>query len=352
MTIVPDADTNDMPARQLGMVSSKALNSKFGAFAQSGKITFRRNPIFKASDCFFTIGSCFAEEIRLAMSRLGIECVPKYSSLKFNAERLRIDELPRREHLNFYNTYTVRYQFEQMLGMWEQSTDEVWEISKKIAALVPWNATKVYQDPYRRMMIAQSPEELIEGVAQLNAVMLDGFRRANAFVLTYGMTEVFIDKKSGRVVGQKPAYGGGGGAEETVMYRSSYNDNLENVLATIDIIRGAKPAVPIILSVSPVALARTFSGEDVVVANMESKSILRAVLGEVSRQRDGVWYLPSYEYVTMLGLNDGYNSDWRHVRRTVVREIVSCFFSAFFSESVKMRDDEVEEGQLDPVSSD
>jgi hypothetical protein len=43
------------------------------------------------------------------------------------------------------------------------------------------------------------------------------------------------------------------------------------------------PERKVIITVSPVALSRTFSDSDVITANTESKSILRAVAGALSR---------------------------------------------------------------------
>ncbi|RWP61690.1 GSCFA domain-containing protein [Mesorhizobium sp.] len=93
------------------------------------------------------------------------------------------------------------------------------------------------------------------------------------------MTEVFINKASGKVAAQKPLYRGGGGMQETTLHISSFQENYANVMATVDMVRQHKSDAPIILTVSPVALAWTFQGADVVTANTEGRSVLRAVLG-------------------------------------------------------------------------
>lgn len=66
------------------------------------------------------------------------------------------------------------------------------------------------------------------------------------------------------------------------------------------------------------------------MVNAESKAILRAVLGEVSRSYENVIYLPSYELVTQLGSFQGFKEDGRHVRREVVDIIIAAFFEAHF----------------------
>jgi hypothetical protein len=119
--------------------------------------------------------------------------------------------------------------------------------------------------------------------------------------------------------------------KETTIHVSTFQENFDNVCAIVDLIRSRKPAAPIVLTVSPVALERTFQeGCDIVTVNTESKSILRAVLGQVSRERENVIYLPSFEFVTSLGYERAYELDRRHVRRPVVDEIIDRFFAAFF----------------------
>ena len=63
------------------------------------------------------MGSCFAEEIRVALTNRQIACVPRYREISFDPARAVVDTLPEREHMNFYNTFTVRLQIEQALGL-------------------------------------------------------------------------------------------------------------------------------------------------------------------------------------------------------------------------------------------
>jgi len=49
-----------------------------------------------------------------------------------------------------------------------------------------------------------------------------------------------------------------------------------------------KPDLKIVVTVSPVALERTFSDRDVILANMISKSTLRSAAGALATQVEGV----------------------------------------------------------------
>jgi hypothetical protein len=314
------------PPVVVGLKAVAKPSQKFDTFAKDGNITVRRKPIFDKSDVFFTMGSCFAMEIRFALAERNLTCVPRYREIKFDPSVSAVDTLPDLEHMNFYNTFTVRLQLEQLLGHWEQAEDDYWVLKRGNA---PWG-TPIYQDPYRRMIIAKTPEILADTIATVNANMKAGFDEATAFVFTFGMTEVFVNQKSGKVASQKPLYKGGGGLEETKMHISTFEENLENVRAIVNLVRSKKPDAPIVMTVSPVALSRTFQDEDIVTINTESKSILRAVLGQVSREFENVLYLPSYEFVTAKGYDQSYESDRRHVKRPVVRQIVGQFFDAYF----------------------
>jgi len=307
--------------------SSGAPAAKFDHYVRSDQITFPRRSIFTSDDIFFAMGSCFAEEIRIALTAKGIDCVPRYRNISFDPNEAAVDELPDREHMNFYNSFTVRQQLEQILGLWEQPKDDWWKINIR-QNVPPWGA-ECYQDPYRRLILAKSPEALRSVVDKVNAEIRSGFDAATAFIFTFGMTEVFVNRTTGKVTAQKPLYKGAGGEAETTMHVSTFAENYENVSQIVQMIRERKPDAPIILTVSPVPLARTFQDADVVTVNTESKSILRAVLGQVCREHSGVHYLPSYELVTLQGTSS-FEGDRRHVKREVVRGIVDAFFEGWF----------------------
>lgn len=320
--------------RRTGRASTVQLRAvdrpsvKYGDFMRSNTITFPKRAIFRRDDVFFAMGSCFAEEIRIALTARGLRCVPSYREIEFDPTLAVVDELPEREHMNFYNTFTVRQQIEQLLGLWTQPDDDWWLINKR-QETPPWGPT-CYQDPYRRLILAKSPEVLRDVLAGVNREMRAGFNAATAFIFTFGMTEVFVNKATGKVAAQKPLYKGAGGAAETELHVSTFAENHENVSRVVDMIRQHKPDAPIVLTVSPVPLARTFQDADIVTVNAESKAILRAVLGQICREKKGVYYLPSFELVTLGGIAQSYEGDGRHVKRSVVDRIVEEFFRGHF----------------------
>ena len=105
----------------------------------------------------------------------------------------------------------------------------------------------------------------------------------DVFFMTMGMAEVFRNKQSGKIACQKPGYAKGGGEEQTEFHMSSYEENYANLRRIVEIITQVRPDARIVFTVSPVPLARTFSDNDIVAANTEGKSILRAAIGAIAR---------------------------------------------------------------------
>ncbi len=300
--------------------SSNRPNPAWRRFMRDTTVTATPDPLVKMTDRFFVMGSCFAEEIRLALeARLGPGQVgPDYRQAKFDKDLAQIDELPDRNHLNTYNAFSVLQEIERILGLWTPALDDYWLVDGR------------QQCPYRRLVFANTPEIFCDIVAQLDRVLQKGFAEADHFIFTFGMTEIFRNRTTGKVANQKPGYGKGGGTAETLYHRATFAENHDVISRIVDLITAAKPNARIFCTVSPVPLNHTFSGEDVFVANTLSKATLRAVLGEVAAARENVTYFPSYEAVISTG-DAAWERDGRHVQRPVVDAITRTFVKTYFS---------------------
>ncbi|WP_018391391.1 GSCFA domain-containing protein [Ancylobacter sp. FA202] len=316
--------------RDFSLRASDVATSKYATALSGREITLPIKKILGRDDVIFTMGSCFSEEIRKALGAEGFTCAPRYSRINFDRDRMVIDTLPEREHMNFYNTFTILQQLEQITGAWNQDRDDYWVAPKVSAKVVGWTERPLFQDPYKRLVFGKTVEDLHAAVDLVNAEMRASFDEATAFVFTFGMAEVFRNKRNGKIVGQKPNYGGGAGLDETEYHQSDFSENLDNLRSIVRLIRSRKPDAPIFLSVSPVPLERTFGPSDIITANCEGKAILRAAAGQVVREFDGLYYVPSFELVTLAGL-DGFREDGRHVRPKVVEQIVAGFSDAYLA---------------------
>ncbi len=90
----------------------------------------------------------------------------------------------------------------------------------------------------------------------------------------------------------------------------------------------------VLITTSPVFLARTFTGDDVIVANTHSKSVLRAVAGELSEKYENVDYFPSYEIATLTRRPEVWEDDLTHVQPNFIARIMQHVTNAYVPGSV------------------
>lgn len=318
-----------MNPNQTLKLSVGSFNKKWRNFHMNGVVGLEKVPLITPDTKIFSMGSCFAEEIRKVFTQRGFQMLPNFSNLDLPPDRCRVDTLPSRPHLNYYNSYTILQELQRAFGLLEFDPEDFWIVKDKI-----WGGNEVYQDPYKRLVFGREREDLISILRAVNTVIDEGVKSADAFVFTFGMAEVFKNIKTGLVVAQKPLYGGWeGGLGETELHRSSFSDNKANIQAIVDLIhQNLRSSVPIFMSVSPVPLERTFSDGDVFVANAESKAILRAAISEVARENTNVFYFPSFDLIQALGSSAFKENDGRHVKDTVVQHMIECFCLSYMDD--------------------
>jgi hypothetical protein len=220
----------------------------------------------------------------------------------------------------YYNTFTIRYEFERLTGEFVQQEDDIWEPYQ-----VP---AKVYQDPYRRMLVGETREALWDRIREVDAAMQRHIRQADLVIITLGLTEVFFQQHNGRAICAAPGYCGGGGIG-CEFRQTEYQENYDNIDTAIRLLHQVNPRAHLVLTVSPVPLGSTFSSTDHAVANSESKCILRAVAGALVRRYPQVHYFHSYELVTHSPREAVFMEDGRHVQASYVAGIMQDFERAF-----------------------
>lgn len=298
-------------------------NPRWTSHFNNKLLTVPRKPLFSRNDRIFTIGSCFAERIRVFLTAEGYKVGPPAETIPIDPDRYQIDTLPRHPHMDYYNAFTIRQEFERHIGEWSQDPDDYWTIKDPT-----WGGEIAYQDPYRRAVFGRTPEDLAEAVGHIDRAMDAGIREADVFFMTLGMTEVFRNKRSGKIACQRPGYAKGGGEEQTEFHMSSYEENYASLMRIADIITQVRPGARIVMTVSPVPLGRTFQDQDIIAANTESKAILRAAVGAVVRSHPAVSYFPSYELVMANYPFSFKSEDGRHVDDWIVAKIVRAFREA------------------------
>ena len=264
-----------------------------------------------------TIGSCFAQELAATMGDVGIVGGMHPGGL-------------------FYSTATIRQEMERIVGGWPQrSVDPVWPIPGG------------FIDPFRDYSTTHPDEAtlLAERVAA-DAAADELFRGAKVVVATLGLIETFRNPVTGNVYRQipHPAAYPTLGAE---FHRLTVDEMLGDLERIRTVVRDTLGAT-LIVTTSPVPLHTTFTDHDVRVANIESKSRIRAAVSEFVDRHPDVRYFHSYEMVvTAERQSDYFREDGRHVHRHAVRFIVSEFLRLFGDTSLQMTD--VDASWLTPI---
>ncbi|MCB1331887.1 MAG: GSCFA domain-containing protein [Maritimibacter sp.] len=158
----------------------------------------------------------------------------------------------------------------------------------------------------------------------------EAFTQADALIFTLGLTEAWLDRASGVVFPTAPGVVAGHFDPDAYEFANfGMAETFEDLAAALELLRGFNPALKVILTVSPVPLTATASGQHVLAATTYSKAVLRAVAGEMATLVRGVDYFPSYEIVTGTPFAGRfYKDNLRNVTRDGVDTVMRVFFAA------------------------
>lgn len=258
-----------------------------------------------------SIGSCFAREIRDWLITQGYTFIQAATGPGTGAGSARYDRV--------YSTFGIRQELERAFGSFEPLTS-YWEIEE--------DGESHILDPYRYTIAWSSHEERARELEEHREAVRYAFTQAQVIIITVGQGEIWYDARDGSVFPVLPpleVY-----QPDLHHFRcSTYQENLENLRRSCELIRVHNPSAHIVVTTSPVPLKLTFSRENSVIANCAMKSMLRAAVDEFVRESDErVIYFPAYEVVTQVVANP-FTEDGRHVRRDTVDEIMGLFESLY-----------------------
>lgn len=315
---------DDLPREAARFDVRDILNSTWTDAERGHRITVKRDRFISRNAKIFAMGSCFAVEVRQALRMAGCDVYPKYREMQFDRTVHSPGRLPKRDNINHYDTYVIRQEIERAVARRSVDPASFWRLSvSPHPRLDRW--AEVWQNPLHRNVYASSRDELVRLSQRLDRCIDDGLAAADIIIITLGLTECWRNRATGQYVCMGPASEDDERAAWLEFHPSGFAENLDNIRATIDCIWGSWPNKKIVLTVSPVALGRTWSGQDIVVANSISKSTLRAAAAQICRDLPEVIYWPSYEYATS---HDSFRSDGRHVQPATVEAIMAAFISA------------------------
>lgn len=255
----------------------------------SGLANFRTK--LSRSEVIATAGSCFAQHIakRLRLSGfnyLDVEPAP--------------DWLPANKRAEYgYELFSARY------GNVYSSTQMKQLVMRAFGKFTPaetvWHSDGRYFDPFRPSIepggFASEEEALHSQASHLRAVGAM-FKKIDVMVFTLGLTETWRSKEDHAAYPACPGVQGGTfDPDRHEFVNLDYATILSDMRFVIDRLTRLRPHLRFILTVSPVPLTATASGNHVLTATMHSKSILRAVAGKLRELYPNVDYFPSYEII-------------------------------------------------------
>ncbi|WP_226783043.1 GSCFA domain-containing protein [Oceaniglobus trochenteri] len=278
----------------------------------AGRQSFTARP----GDTFFAIGSCFARNVEERLEMAGATVTSRRIDVR------DLGNASAREG-GVFNKYTPPSILQEL--KWAAGIETYPD-----TALLDVGGGN-FMDPYLSGKAAQGPKsEMLARRAEIGRYFAQAFQ-ADVVVLTLGLIESWVDLKTGLSLNEAPpprllARGGDRFAFE-VLSQEACEAALEEICAIFK--SHGKPGQKMIVTVSPVPLGRTFTQDDIIVANVTSKATLRVVAHRVAERTEGMDYFPSYEAVLHSDQNLSWQRDRRHVSDVVVGHIIQTFLRRY-----------------------
>lgn len=313
--------------KKIRLSTLNELNNQWRALFERSELTIEKRVCEIGSA--FLMGSCFAEYLREALQKHSVKCHPSYQNLTYDKSGVMCDTLNFNVyHMNHYSPISIRQELERSIS------NDLSYTPVKVDGLSIISGKKVrthescYQDPYRREVYANQKDDIDSLINSLNALVRSGIQSSTDFIITLGLIEIF-KRKDGRAYNQFPKYlGVGYSTEDLTFHRMTTSEVVDELRKIIFLIKSVRRNARIHFTVSPVPLQKTFSQEDVFVANCYSKSVLRSAVEEVLSEAENVYYFPSYEIALNIGSDFYQTRDMRHAKKEYVDMITQTFLKS------------------------
>lgn len=237
-----------------------------------------------------TFGSCFAQHIGNALKARG------FNWLITEPAPDGLNEISARSlNYNVFSARTGNIYTTSLLKQWVQ-----WAVGKSAVPSEIWEQDSSFYDPFRPNIEPNgfvSEEEMKQSQAQAIVSFRESINKAHYFVFTLGLTESWRNEDGYEYPMCPGTVAGEFNSEKHKFKNQQFQEILQNLKSAILMIRKENPAIKFILTVSPIPLTATMSNNHVLVATMESKSILRAVAGQLASSSPYIDYFPSFEII-------------------------------------------------------
>jgi hypothetical protein len=243
-------------------------------------------------DKISTAGSCFAQHIGRRLKASGFRYVDLEPGPSLLPRSIRSDFGYGVFSARYGNIYTTRQLLQLFLRAFGEFTpkNDVWTRNGR------------YYDAFRPTIEKggfAGEEELLLARNHTFAMVRRIFSNSHVFVFTLGLTEAWVSRDDGSVYPVCPGVEAGSFDPDRHEFRNfTFNEISSDLQELMDRVKAINPGLRFLLTVSPVPLTATASGQHVLLATTHSKSVLRSVAGELAERDDFVDYFPSYEIIT------------------------------------------------------
>jgi hypothetical protein len=276
-----------------------------------------------ATSAGFVIGSCFAQQVQFA---LGKRHVPLRSSiLDPPIESWFLQDGKDNWPLHFFHRFNPR----SLLQEFEHILSGSQAIAK--GALIFERPDGLFSDCHYNTRFTLPDFEGCMARREFIRRRINALVDVDFVIITLGMIEVWLDAESGLYLNTSPTREMAEHLPGKFRFQVLSEKDVEESLSKImEMLYRRDPRMKVVLTVSPIPLAATFTGQDVAVANANSKATLLCAVNRVLRNFPQVFYFPSYEIVTYSDRSSVWERDGRHVRAEFVEHIMDFFCAAAF----------------------
>lgn len=281
----------------------------------------------EAQQTIYAIGSCFARELEKGLAARG------YSTASFDPS-VMFTELFRGPNFWDTRTYLNRYTLGSML----REIDNLLDINPLGEnELLCDSAGKLHELHYGAGLIPGN-HELVAARRTSAKRMGSAISQADIIVITLGLIEAWFDTESDAYMHEAPPTHLLRRGDRFQLRLLHFSENLAMLEEIYAKIKSANPSARFLSSVSPVPMLTTFTNDDVIVANMRSKSILRSVADAFVIDKADAAYFPSYERVMYGAPAFAWKPDRRHVSDAMVGSIIDEFFDSYMTTKPRIVD--------------
>ncbi len=268
----------------------------------------------------FTIGSCFARNIERHLDALGFDIPTK----KWKTYRQLDHDVPS-EFLNKYVTHSIH---NELLWSLDPATP-----FPGTDALVEVSSEKWF-DPHSTPTVPLAPLEIINRRRRKVQEITADVVNCRVVVITLGLVEAWYDRELDIYLNAPPPWSFlSRNADRYELHVLEYNEILESLRNIHDVLtKFGHPDFKILITVSPVPLVLTFTNQDVLQANMYSKSVLRAAAEAFVGTFENVDYFPSYESISLSERSAAWEADNRHVQSDIVGVNIASMANTYLPE--------------------